>query len=241
VTASPRARRRSPRTAEFTGFPREGLTFLVELERNNDRDWFQANRGRYEQLLLEPARDFVEALGDELRKFAPGVNADPRVGGSIARINRDTRFSKDKRPYKNHLDLYFWEGSGKSRESPGYWFRLTPRELILAAGMHHFDRGLLERYRAAVDDATRGAALERAVAKVRSAGFDVGGAHLKRVPRGYNADHPRRELLLHDGLFAWTGGPVPREAHGADFPRHCAERYRALKPVEDWSAELVGV
>jgi uncharacterized protein (TIGR02453 family) len=214
------------------------LTFLAELGRNNDRAWFQANRDRYERLLLEPARDFVDALGTELRRFAKDVNADPRVGGSIARINRDTRFARDKRPYKDHLDLYFWEGAGKSREAPGYWFRLTATKLILASGMHRFDPSLLERYRAAVADPKRGAALERAVKKVRAAGYEVGGQQYKRVPRGYDADHARRELLLHGGLYAWTERPVPRDAHTASFPRSCASVYRKLKPIEDWTVEL---
>jgi uncharacterized protein (TIGR02453 family) len=211
----------------------------VELERNNERGWFQANRDRYESFVLEPAREFVEAMGVALRRFAKNVNADPRVGGSISRINRDTRFSMDKRPYKNHLDLYFWEGSGKSRESPGYWFRLAPKQLILAAGMHRFEPALLERFRAAVDDEKRGRALARALEKVRADGVEVGGQQYKRVPRGYPADHPRSELLLYGSLFAWIEQRVPREARTAEFPRYCAERYRKLKPVEDWVADLM--
>jgi uncharacterized protein (TIGR02453 family) len=175
----------------------------------------------------------------ELRRFSPDVNADPRVGGSIGRINRDTRFSKDKRPYKDHLDFFFWEGPGKSRDSPGYWFRLGPERVIVASGMHRFDPALLERYRAAVDDSKRGAALERAIEKVRGAGYEVGGEHYKRVPRGYDAEHPRRELLLYAGVYAWSEQRVPREAHTSAFPRFCAAVYRKLKPVEDWTVELV--
>jgi uncharacterized protein (TIGR02453 family) len=178
-------------------------------------------------------------MGSALRRFAKDVNADPRVGGSISRINRDTRFSMDKRPYKNHLDLYFWEGPGKSRESPGYWFRLMPKQLILASGMHRFEPALLERFRAAVDDEKRGRALARAIEKTGAAGAKIGGQQYKRVPRGYAADHPRSDLLLHGSLFAWFEQPVPREAHTAAFPNWCAERYRRLKPVQDWVAALM--
>jgi uncharacterized protein (TIGR02453 family) len=225
--------------SEFKGFPREGLTFLAELDRNNEREWFQANKERYESFLLEPARDFVEAMGTALRRFSESVNADPRVGGSISRINRDTRFSRDKRPYKNHLDLYFWEGPGKSRESPGYWFRLTPKQLILASGMHSFEPALLEGFRVSVSDDKRGRALERALAKVRADGVQIGGQQYKRIPRGYPADHPRGTLLLHGSLFAWIEQAVPRETHTPEFVRYCAERYRKLKPVEDWVADLI--
>src|SRR5262249_21978378 len=111
----PRAGRVRPGTlVAFAGFQYELLEFLAGLRAHNDRTWFQAHREEYESLLLEPARDFVEAMGEELARFAPDVNADPRVGGSIFRIARDTRFSKDKRPYKDHLDLWFWQGAGKS-------------------------------------------------------------------------------------------------------------------------------
>src|SRR5689334_19383589 len=108
----------------FAGFAPEALRFLADLRAHNEREWFHAHRAQYDSLLLEPSRDFVEAMGEELAPFAPDVNADPRVGGSIFRIARDTRFSKDKRPYKDHLDLWFWQGAGKSRERPGFWFRL---------------------------------------------------------------------------------------------------------------------
>jgi uncharacterized protein (TIGR02453 family) len=220
----------------FAGFSPELLTFLSELGRNNTRDWFQAHRDEYESLLLEPARDFVEAMGDQL---GPELHADPRVGGSIFRINRDTRFSKDKRPYKDHLDLWFWQGAGPSRERPGLWFRLTPTELQLGAGMHYFDRGLLGRYRDAVVDDTSGKKLAKAVAAVERSGAEIGGKHYKRIPAGYDVGHERAELLLHDGLYAGSSMPVPPEAHTPKFPAFCARRYRAMGPVLDWLVELL--
>ena len=217
----------------FEGFPLAALRFLRELGENNTREWFHAHRDDYETLLLEPARDFVVAMGDELRAIGADVHADPRVNGSIFRINRDTRFSKDKRPYKDHLDLWFWEGEGPSRRRPGYWFRLAPERLVLGAGRHHF-QDLLPRYRDAVADEERGEALRRAVETIRSAGYEVGGRHYKRVPSGYDVPADREDLLLHDGLYAYADLAIPPEAHTPAFPRFCAERWRDLKPVQDW-------
>jgi uncharacterized protein (TIGR02453 family) len=217
----------------FSGFRPEALRFLEELGRNNDRAWFQAHRSTYEQELLEPARDFVEAMGEELE-----VNADPRVGGSIGRINRDTRFSKDKRPYKTHQDLWFWQGSGTSRESPGFWFRLTPDRLILGAGKHSFERPLLERYRQAVAGKP-GEELAAVTAKLERAGYELGGRNYKRVPAGFDADHPRADLLRHDSLYAGIELTVPPEVHTAKFPRFCAAHYRKLAPLNDWLLELL--
>lgn len=223
----------------FSGFRPEAFRFLEELGENNERAWFQANRATYEHELLEPARDLVEALGAELGRAGIEVNADPRVGGSIFRINRDTRFSRDKRPYKTHLDLWFWEGTGPSRESPGFWFRLTPERLILGAGMHRFERPLLDRYRQAVVDEDAGKALAAAVAKVERAGYEVGGRHYKRVPAGFDPGHERAALLLHDGLYAGQEMPLPPEVHTAAFPSFCAKHYARLAPLNDWLLRLV--
>jgi uncharacterized protein (TIGR02453 family) len=156
------------------GFPRAALRFLRELGENNNREWFHAHRDEYETLLLEPARDFVVETGEELRAIGADVHADPRVNGSIFRINRDTRFSKDKRPYKDHLDLWFWEGEGPSRQCPGYWFRLAPDQLILGAGKHQLED--LPAYREAVADDDRGEALRRAVEQVARPAANSAGA-----------------------------------------------------------------
>jgi uncharacterized protein (TIGR02453 family) len=223
----------------FQGFPREALGFLRELAEHNDRDWFLAHRDDYESLLLEPARDFVEAMGAELETIRDDLNADPRVNGSIFRINRDTRFSRDKRPYKTHLDLWFWQGDGPSRGRPGFWFRLTADRLALGAGMHRFERDVLERYRTAVADDGAGGALSEAAARVESAGYELGGRTYKRVPQGYDPAHPRADLLRHEGLYAGVELPVPREAYTRAFPAFCVRRYAEVAPLVDWLATSI--
>jgi uncharacterized protein (TIGR02453 family) len=224
------------RQAVFEGFRPEALRFLSRLGKNNTRDWFHGHKDEYESLLLEPARDFVVALGEELREFAPDVNADPRVNGSIFRIARDTRFAKDKRPYKEHLDLWFWIGDRK--QGPGFWFRLEPSGLILGSGKHHFDKAQLERYRRAVVD-DPGAVLQRELERLRASGYEVGGRNYKRFPAGFEAPDERAELLLHDAVYAWVQAPVPDETFDGRFPGYCAERYRPLASLNEWLAPLV--
>jgi uncharacterized protein (TIGR02453 family) len=219
----------------FTGFPPGAARFLAELAAHNDRDWFAAHRADYDALLLEPARAFVAAVGERL----PAMQADPRVNGSILRQNRDTRFTADKRPYKTHLDLWFWGGDGPSRRHPGLFLRLEPSRLTLGAGMHHFSTDVLSAYRAALDDPTRGAALDKALRKARRAGAGVGNVLWKRVPAPYPKDHPRAELLRHDGLFAYVAGPVPVEMAGPGFVDWCLARWKPLDPVRAWVAEVV--
>lgn len=223
----------------FDGFPPGALDFLAGLARNNDRAWFADHRDDYEQLVLEPARDLVVAVGEELDRRGVTVHAEPRVNGSILRINRDTRFSKDKSPYKSYLDLWFWQGAVPSRLCPGFFFRLEPDGLALGAGRHHFEPPLLARYREAVADQERGAALVQAVERVEAAGYEIGNRGYKRMPAGYAADGRRADLLLHDGLFGYVHlRPVPPEAHTAELPAFCAGRFAELAPVQHWLVAL---
>jgi uncharacterized protein (TIGR02453 family) len=226
----------SSSTTAFAGFSREGLEFLEGLAADNSRDYFDAHRSTYEAALLQPAKDFVVALGEELRaRVSPGLRAEPRVNGSILRINRDTRFSSDKRPYKDHVDFWFWEGDAPSRERPGLFMRLRPARVTLGAGMHRFEPPALAAYRAAVDDHASGRALEDAIIDATGLrGVTVGGLANKRVPRGYAADHPRADLLRHSALYVSGDWKLPRAATRPAFVGWAAERLERMAPVERW-------
>ena len=131
----------------FTGFPPETLGFLRDLGENNSKAWFDAHRAEYEHAYLAPALSFIAAMDPPLRRLKPTVHADPWLNRSLFRINRDVRFSRDKTPYKDHLDLFFWVSEGRSRERPGFFLRLRFDRLILGAGIHAFDARMLEAYR----------------------------------------------------------------------------------------------
>src|SRR5690242_9527174 len=103
----------------FQGFPKGTVQFLSALRKNNDKAWFDAHRADYEDCYVEPAKAFVAAIAPRLEKLDPRIQAEPKVNGSILRINRDVRFAKDKSPYKDHLDLWFWSGEEKGWETSG--------------------------------------------------------------------------------------------------------------------------
>jgi uncharacterized protein (TIGR02453 family) len=225
--------------SSFTGFDPQAFAFLSDLAEHNDREWFHSHQAEYRGLLLEPARGLVEALGEHLAAVTPGVHADPRVNGSILRIARDTRFSADKSPYRTHLDLWLWEGDGPSRQSAGYFMRLDADAVTLGVGAHHFTDAGLAAYRRAVDDASRGAELDRAVRDALTAGAKFGPTRWKRVPAPYAADHPRADLLRHGGLVAATTAPLPGEVLTEIFPAWCLERWRPLRPLQAWVSAVV--
>jgi uncharacterized protein (TIGR02453 family) len=226
----------APTTTAFAGFPREGFDFLAGLAADNTREHFDARRAIYESALLQPAKDFVLALGEELRaRVSPGLRVEPRVNGSILRINRDTRFSADKRPYKDYLDLWFWEGDAPSRERPGLFVRLRPATVVLGAGMHRFEPPALAAYRAAVADDGTGRALEQAIAEATALRrVACGGPAYKRIPRGFDPDHPRADLLRHGALYVSGEWNLPRAVSGPAFVGWAAERLERMAPVERW-------
>jgi uncharacterized protein (TIGR02453 family) len=226
--------------SEFTGFPKQTFEYLAELSQQNNREWFTARRNRYETYYLEPALAFIEALGPRLATELPGdVRFEPRVNGSLFRINRDVRFSKDKTPYKDHIDMWFWQGERKGWETPGYFMRLEAHQWAIGAGMHHLDKDGMEAYRAAVTDGRQGRALEGAVAKLEGTGLELGGSTRKSLPRGYDAAHPRSAYLLHEGLFAIHYGPVPAQAHTPAFVETCLGYFKAASPINGWLAKAL--
>lgn len=224
----------------FRGFPRECPRFYEELKRNNDKAWFERQRGAYESQVLTPARRFIVALGARLKKIAPGIHADPRTDRSIFRIHRDTRFSREKLPYKTHLGLWFWEGSGPRMECSGFYFHLEPPNLLLGAGIYMIPKYALTPYREAVVEKRRGAALQSAARKVLAVkGCTIGGVHYKRTPRGFDPGHPNADFLRHNGLWAGVEQKIPREFYSARLIEYCHERCKAMAPLHRWIHTLM--
>jgi uncharacterized protein (TIGR02453 family) len=225
------------KTKAFKGFPEEGLRFLEELKQNNNREWFQANKGLYREYVLGPAQDFVLALGEGLQSISEGIAYGNQASGqgSILRIYRDLRFTKDKRPYNTNMRLFFWEGSRKKMENPGYFLRIEPDGGSVYAGMYRFPKPFLEAYREAVVDEALGKELEEALAALRGAGdYEIGGERYKRVPRGYDAAHERVELLLYKGLHA-EAPHVEREVLiTPELVDVCLAHCRNMAPLHRW-------
>lgn len=224
----------------FGGFPKETAKFLRELSRNNQKAWFEAHRSDYQASYVEPALAFVAAIGPRLQKISPSVSFEPKINGSLFRINRDVRFAKDKRPYKDHIDLWFWHGDKRGWDTPGFFFRMSSDRLILGAGMHRFEKPQLEKFRAAVVDARPGKALAKAIDQVSAAGpYEIGGATRKSVPRGFDPAHERARYLLHEGLFASFEGKVGPVVETPGFVDFCETHFRATWPISRWLLDAV--
>ena len=214
---------------KFTGFPPGTLRFLRELERNNDREWFAVNKPRYEALVREPALDFIATMGPKLLRISDHFVALPKkTGGSLMRVYRDTRFGKDKTPYKTNIGIQFRHELGKDVHAPGYYLHIDNSGCFLAAGVWHPDSEALAKIRTRIAEnpaAWRKAANGRAFGKC----FTLGGASLKRPPRGFAADAPNLEDLKRKDFIAATDFAA-KTAESADFVQSVATIYRKETP-----------
>jgi len=170
------------------------FVFLEQLRQNNRRPWFQKHRQEFEEFARQPSLRFITDLQFRLREISPWLVADPRPnGGSLFRIYRDIRFSKDKSPYKTHVGMNFWHAaSSETVHAPGLYLHLEPSECFLAGGVWRPDPRSLARIRDAI-------ASKPEEWKKAKAGLELGGDSLTRPPRGYPANHPLIEdLKLND-------------------------------------------
>jgi uncharacterized protein (TIGR02453 family) len=229
-------------SGQFSGFTPDGMQFLVDLAFNNERAWFNAHKADYEQLLKRPLEALCADLADELAKRGVPLRSDPQ--SSPFRIFRDTRFSKDKSPYKTNVAASFpWVGDGaatsegQSQRHGGGYFHMSPQGSYMGGGMWHPEPARLAAFRKALDEdpATALGALEDPVFLAR---FEpVHGDMYKRVPAGYPADHPHAELLrLKDVTYGRELSSD--EVFSADLPQILAQDFAAAVPVMRWLASL---
>ena len=175
-------------------FSAETFAFLADLKANNDREWFQSNRERYEEFVRIPALQFIADFAPRLEQISPHFVSDPRpVGGSLFRIHRDVRFSKDKSPYKTNIAMRFFHERASDVHTPGFYLGIEPGESMVGIGTWHPDSATLRSIRDAIaDEPDRWADLQSD--PEFSAHFRLWGESLSRPPKGYNPDHPH----IHD-------------------------------------------
>lgn len=207
----------------FDGFPEQALIFYEGLEADNSKPYWNDHRQAYEQCVREP----LTALMAEL---------EPEFGeGKIFRPYRDVRFSKDKTPYKTNAAATVGDGRGA-----GYYLSLSADGLFVGGGYYHAASDQVARLRRAVDDDARGPQLDGLLAKLRKAGFEVGGERVTRAPSGYAADHPRIELLKHKSLTVHKHWEPADWLQGRETLTRVRRAWRAMTPLSDWLEANVG-
>ncbi len=216
-------------------FKTSTIKFLRELEKNNNRDWFEANKHRYESDVREPALAYIEAMAPRLAKISPHFIASPKkVGGSLMRIYRDVRFSKDKTPYKTNIGIQFRHSAGKDVHAPGFYMHIEPSQVFLAAGIWRPDSETLKHMRMHIDD--NQTEWKKLTKSITGKGYALGGESLKKPPRGYAAEHPLVEDLKRKDFIAaqdLKSSVISKKEFVADS----AKLFAAAKPLVQFICE----
>ena len=213
--------------------------FLGELEDNNNREWFQAHKGRYEEQVKGPLLAFIGGFDDHLRRISAHFVADPRpVGGSLFRIYRDVRFSKDKSPYKTAAGIHFRHERAKDVHAPGYYLHLETAACFAACGLWMPATAQAQQVRAAVDGDQLGWRAARQAAQ--AGGLALDGNSLKRPPRGYTADHPLIEDLKRKD-FTVTTVLDQQTITAEEFPARLEELWSHTTPFMRFVTEALSL
>jgi uncharacterized protein (TIGR02453 family) len=207
----------------FTGFGKGAIAFYDDLAANNSRDWWLANKARYEDEVRRPMEELLQDVAEEFGE------------AKLFRPNRDTRFSKDKSPYKTSIAAVIYQEGGGS-----VYVSLAAEGLHVGGGSYHLERPQLARLRQAIDDDRTGRELERITADLRQAKAEL-TAHdaVKTAPRGYTADHPRIDLLRLGGLAGMFAHRPGSWLHTAKAKGRIVDGWHRLQPLNDWLARNV--
>ena len=226
----------------FSGFPQGCFDFLEALGRHNNREWFNDARERCEKQLYQPARLFVSVLGPRLRKIYPEIVFDPRTNGmgSMFRLARDTRFSRDKHPFKTNLGFRFWL-SEKARRAGriGFYVHLDKSGIRIYGGAHQLGPEDLAAFRGHVAQKRHAAALRRILTRLEKAGCRLETERLTRVPRGYASDHVNADLLKFKNLFAVSPGLSVDIARKPSLVHECVAYAEVFRPLNQWFARTL--
>lgn len=225
---------------DFERFPDDLFPFLAELSANNERAWFEANKKRYERSVRGPALDFIRAMGPRLGRISGQFLADDRkVGGSLMRVHRDTRFSADKTPYKTNVGIQFRHGVGKDVHAPGFYVHLSPDECFLGIGVWMPDNDTLGKIRKRIDEA-QGAWRGVVEAPAFTERFERQGESLKRTPPGYAKDHPLADDLRRKSHIA-VANFTHEAAESPGFTDFVEAHFQAAAPYVRFICESIDV
>jgi uncharacterized protein (TIGR02453 family) len=225
----------------FNGFPIAMFAFLEELSNNNNREWFNANKARYKSDVVAPVMDFINAIRPGLEKVSRHYVADSRPhGGSMFRIYKDTRFSKDKRPYKEHVGCQFRHVAGKDAHAPGFYVHLSPGEVFFGAGIWSPPNPVLDQIRSAIVENPK--KWEKVIndKAIKKHFGGITGDGLKRPPRGYAADHPYIEDLKRKSFIAMQQVD-PSLVTSPRFIKEVEKSFSAASPLVEFVTKALGL
>jgi uncharacterized protein (TIGR02453 family) len=217
----------------FSGFPAEGLEFLRQLEEHNDRVWFEAHRQVWDDEIVPALLAWCGELAARLRDAMPALVCVPRVGGSVLHLNREVRFSRDKRPYETTARAVLWEGEDR-HDAPSMSLAVSPGAVVFEGGMALFEEGRLDRYRRLLLERDSLERLEAALSDARKLGLRLAGERLPKTPRGFDPEGPLAQLSRQLGLSLVRTAKSGTWVQSREALERSEEMARAYAPLHTW-------
>lgn len=224
----------------FTHFDSSIFTFLEQLKQNNNKDWFNDHKQDYEDLVRTPALEFIAEMESWIKMISPHYEAQPKkMGGSLMRVYRDVRFSKDKSPYKTNVGIQFRHEIGKDVHAPGFYFHIEPNNVFLGVGTWHPASDALKAIRDHIvakpgpyeDAVTHQPLLEH---------FHMAGSSLTRPPKGYEKDHPLIEEIKRKDFMAVAELDSDFILQ-PDLPKRTAQMFGKAQPLQRFLCDALGL
>jgi len=222
----------------FNGFSRKGIEFLKQLEVNNTKDWFENNRTTWENEILLPNKHFIQEMGETLQILVPTIHFKPKVSGSLFRIYRDIRFSKDKTPMKSKIGLLFWQGQAHRMQSSSFYMHYDKQSYFIASGIRAFKPPLLKTYRKYIKHKNHRASLHVILEELKSKGYKTEEAKYKRVPAEFDKDEEHTYLTKQGSMFAYAEFKIDDIFFTQEIIDKVFKVYQDMEKLQQWVYEM---
>jgi len=222
----------------FNGFTKEGTEFLKKLDKNNSKVWFENHRHIWEKTILSPNKAFIEDMGETLQIIVPTIKALPKVSGSLFKIYRDVRFSKDKTAMKDKIGLLFWQGLGHRMQSSSFYMHYTKENYFIAAGIRSFKSPLLKTYREYIKHEKHRDSLHLILEELKSKGYNYSPEKYKRVPKDFTGDESHLYLTKFDSMFSYIEYELDDIFYSVELLDKLFKIYDDMKDLQTWVYEM---
>jgi len=219
---------------QFNGFSKKGIDFLKELELNNTKAWFENHRSIWEKEILLPNTDFIQEMGETLQILVPTIHFKPKVSGSLFRIYRDVRFSKDKTPMKSKIGLLFWQGQAHRMQSSSFYMHYDKNSYFIASGIRSFKPPLLKAYRSYIKNRKNRESLHIILEELRQKGYRVPETKYKRVPPESDKDEDFIYLAKQAAMFSYMEYKIDDTFYTQKIVDKVFKIYEDMSKLQKW-------
>ena len=224
----------------FNGFSKKGIEFLKDLENNNTKIWFENNRYIWEDEIKKVNEQFVYEMGETLQILVPSINYKAKVSGSLFKIYRDVRFSKNKTPLKDKIGLLFWQGNTHRMQSSSFYMHYTKDYYFIATGIRNFKPELLKKYRKYLKDENKRIELFNILHNLKQKGYKLPQKKFKKIPKvlSEQKDDIHIDLSLYGAMFAYNEFKIDKTFYTLNIIDKCFKIYDDMKELQVWVYEM---